>query len=174
MTIALWRIAADTPACTADDLSGAGAKVTGGRWNREGNPVVYASASIALACLETLVNFAAARLPLNRYLVRIDVPEALFDRRSTFEGMLAADARIGWDALPAGRVSLDLGSNWAASRASAILEVPSVVVEEERNFLINPDHPDARAITARKLRRFLYDSRISGRQSLASASDPAT
>lgn len=169
MTIALWRIAADTPAYTADDLSGAGAKATGGRWNREGIPAVYASASIALACLETLVNLGASALPLNRYLVRVDVPDYLFERRAIFENLAAAGSRVGWEALPAGRVSLDLGSDWAVSRASAILEVPSAVVEEERNFLVNPAHPDAEAISATKVRRFVYDARLAGRPAASRA-----
>jgi RES domain-containing protein len=50
--VVLWRIAADTPAYEAHDLSGKGAELSGGRWNRKGTPVVYASVSRALACLE--------------------------------------------------------------------------------------------------------------------------
>jgi RES domain-containing protein len=48
-----------TPAYTADDLSGAGAKITGGRWNRDGVPVIYTASSPALACLETVVHLVA-------------------------------------------------------------------------------------------------------------------
>jgi RES domain-containing protein len=51
-----WRIATDTPDYEADDLSGAGAKQTGGRWNERGLPLLYASESRALACLETVVH----------------------------------------------------------------------------------------------------------------------
>ena len=54
--ISVWRIATDTPDYTADDLSGAGARATGGRWNARGTPLVYASTSRALACLETVVH----------------------------------------------------------------------------------------------------------------------
>ena len=49
MTVAVWRIAVDAPAYTADDVSGAGARITGGRWNSPGLPVVYCSTNIALA-----------------------------------------------------------------------------------------------------------------------------
>lgn len=158
--IAVWRIGTDTRHYTADDLTGSGAKVTGGRWNREGVAVVYAASSAALACLETVVHLSAGALPLNRYLVRIDIPEDVFDRRVLFENLAPDSKRVGWDAEPPGRVSLQLGESWIASGVSAILEVPSVIIPEERNILLNPAHPDAAAITATKLRRFTYDARL--------------
>jgi len=70
-----------------------------------------------------------------------------------------AAVQVGWDALPPGRVSIAWGTAWAQGGASCVAEVPSVVVPEEANLLINPRHPDARRIRARKLRRWLYDPR---------------
>ena len=61
--VSLWRIASDTPDYTADDTTGAGAKKTGGRWNRKGIALIYTAESRALACLETLVH-------LNRWACR--------------------------------------------------------------------------------------------------------
>src|SRR5437763_13633524 len=74
LTVFAWRIAPDTPDYTADDLTGEGARQSGGRWNRVGTPMVYASGSIELACLETIVHLRAGDLPLNRYLVQIELP----------------------------------------------------------------------------------------------------
>ncbi|MFT4243467.1 MAG: RES family NAD+ phosphorylase [Acidovorax sp.] len=153
----LWRIAADTPDYTANDLSGAGAEKTGGRWNRKGQPVVYAASSIALAALETIVHLGAGALPLNRYLVRIDVPEGVWNARATG---FAPARHVGWDARPPGQVSLDYGDAWLQGLASALLELPSVIVPEESNVLINPRHPDARRLTATKLRLWQYDQRM--------------
>lgn len=158
--VSVWRIATDTPDYTADDLSGTGAKFSGGRWNRKGVPMVYASSSVALACLETLVHLGPIPLPLNRYLVQIDIPDAVFAIRQLFEDLAPPARRVGWDAEPAGRVSLTLGTEWATGRTSAVLDIPSVIVAEERNILINPAHPDAASITATKLRRFRYDERL--------------
>jgi RES domain-containing protein len=153
----LWRIAADTPDYGADDLSGLGAKKSGGRWNRKGTPLVYASFPIALACLETVVHLGGSfSLPLNRYLVRIDVPEDAWAARTVFDPSL----HVGWDALPAGLVSLDWGTLWARSASSLVAEVPSIVVLEERNVLINPAHPAAAALVAKKVRRWTYDRRL--------------
>lgn len=160
MTVSLWRIGTDTPDYTADDLSGTGAKRSGGRWNPRGIALVYASGTIALACLETLVHLNARSLPLNRYLVRIDVPDEVFDRRVRFEEFVSARRQVGWDALPAGSVSVDAGRRWVTGGDSAIFDVPSVVIEEERNCLINPLHPDADLITATKIRKFRWDERL--------------
>ena len=153
----VWRIATDTPSYTADDLSGAGAKTTGGRWNSAGNAVLYSSTSIALAVLETVIHLSAGALPLNRYLVRIDIPSKVWTRRQV---LTASTASVGWDAIPEGRISIQTGDVWLTSMKSAILVVPSVVVPEEANVLINPNHPDASAIKATKLRRWLYDARF--------------
>ena len=158
--VAVWRIGTDTPDYTADDLTGTGAKNSGGRWNRAGVALVYTSGSAALACLETVVHIGAGALPLNRYLVRIDIPDEVFARRTLLEDLTPDSQRVGWDAEPAGRVSLDLGGAWVAAGDTAILEVPSVIIPEDSNFLINPAHPDATTITAIKLRRFQYDRRL--------------
>ena len=157
MSRSLWRIAADTPAYEADDLSGRGAERCGGRWNEAGLPAVYASESRALACLETIVHLNAGGLPFNRYLVEISIPEALWHsaRRETAESL-----PVGWDAQPAGRASLRFGSDWLRSGQSALLLLPSALVPEDRNVLINPRHPEAHRIVAIKRRRWLYDPRV--------------
>lgn len=67
---------------------------------------------------------------------------------------------IGWDALPQGLVSIEWGTNWAISKASLLAQVPSVVVPEEPNILVNPKHPGASTLIATKLRRWTYDIRM--------------
>jgi RES domain-containing protein len=153
----LWRIATDTKAYTAEDMSGTGAKVSGGRWNDVGEVLVYSSESRALACLETVVHLNAGGLPFNRYLVEIDVPDEVW---TAAESPDPSTLPVGWDAEPAGLVSIRHGSAWVASLRSALLLVPSVIVPEERNALINPLHPDAAKIKARKVRKWLYDPRL--------------
>ena len=153
----VWRIATDTPTHTADDLRGLGAKVTGGRWNRAGLPVVYCAESISLAAMETLVHLGAGGLPLNRYLVSVEIPEAIWLRRQILPLQAAP---VGWDALPTGKVSLDFGDGWLSLLASALLVVPSIVVPEESNILINPQHPDASGLSATKIRKWRYDERL--------------
>jgi len=153
----VWRIATDTPLYVADDLTGAGAKVTGGRWNEAGFPLLYTSETRALASLETIVHLGAGTLPLNRYLVEISVPEKIWKRADRFD---AASLPVGWDAEPAGRESIAFGTDWITAGSAALLILPSVIVPEERNILINPAHPDAASIKAKKIRKWLYDARL--------------
>lgn len=157
MRRSVWRIAPDTPDYTADDLSGEGAKRTGGRWNKAGLPVLYASETRALACLETLVHLKATGLPFNRYLVQIDIPDAVWAKA---EERTPSNLPVGWDAEPAGKVSMDEGSSWIMRESSCLLFVPSAIVPEERNILINPGHSDHKQLTATKVRRWLYDPRL--------------
>ncbi|MGC6331728.1 RES family NAD+ phosphorylase [Rhizorhabdus sp. FW153] len=157
MTRLAWRIATDTRHYEADDLSGTGAERSGGRWNEAGVPMVYAASNRALACLETIVHLNAGGLPFNRYLVEIAVPDVLWDEAiATSPEMLP----VGWEALPAGRASMTFGTRWATARTSALLIVPSAIVPEESNILLNPRHPDARHVVARKIRRWTYDPRL--------------
>jgi RES domain-containing protein len=156
---AVWRIALDAPLFKADDLSGEGAKKSGGRWNKKGTPVLYTSESIALACLETLVHINAQGLPLTRYLVRIDIPMRVWNLAKKLN---AKTAGIGWDAMPAGTASIERGQKWLQSNTSALLLVPSAVIPQASNVLINPLHPDIKLIKAKKIERFSYDPRLVG------------
>ena len=154
--VTLWRIGTDTPLYEAHDMTGKGAELSGGRWNRAGTPLVYASTSRALACLETVVHLAADPLPLNRYLVAVSVPAAAW--AAAIE--LDPATLVGWDAEPAGKASLDWGTAWVRDKRSLLARVPSVIVPEEINVLINPAHPDAVKARAVKVRRWLYDRRL--------------
>lgn len=149
----LWRIAAETRTYGADDLSGAGAAKNPGRWNDLGERVVYTAPTIAIAVLETAAHIDDAGLPLNRFLVRIAVPDAVWARREILD-VSSLDAT--WAAIPAGRSSVRHGSAWLRRGASALLVVPSVIVPEESAVLINAAHPDAAGLTARVERLFEY------------------
>jgi RES domain-containing protein len=157
----LWRIAADTPLWEAHELSGKGAELHGGRWNRPGRAVVYTSSSISLACLETMVHLGQHGLPLNRFLVAVEVPPDLWRARRILE---PAKLPVGWSSIPEGKVSLDLGDAWLTSCDSALLCVPSVIVPEEFNVLINVTHPDASRTVAKKVRPWHYDGRSHGQK----------
>jgi len=155
MSVAVWRIAVEAPTYAANDLSGTGAKMTGGRWNGKGTPLVYCATNIALTILETVHYLRNGALPFNRYLVRIDVPDLVWEARQVLDPLPG-----GWDAIPAGLGARTAGDAWIAAGASALLLVPSVIVPDEYNVLINPRHADAAAIAATTLRRWIYDPRF--------------
>lgn len=156
MNISIWRIAADTKDFGADDLTAKGAEKTGGRWNREGTPILYAATSRALAALETIVLLNAGGLPLNRYLVEITLPDDIWDAAQV---ETSSTLEVGWDAEPASATSIDLGTNWATGSSSLLLVVPSVIVPEEQNVLVNPRHRDIARVRVNKVRKWLFDPR---------------
>ena len=157
MTVTLWRVASDTPSWTADDMGGKGAAGRGARWNHAGERVTYAATSISLAAWETRAHFGrGGALPWNRFLVRLDVPDDIWAARE----ILRRQPSVGWDAIPEGMVSRDEGSAWLKSGRTALLAVPSVILSEEDNVLVNPSHRDSTRIVAIKVRRFVYDHRV--------------
>lgn len=150
----LWRIVADTRSYGADDLSGAGAAKNPGRWNDAGQRVLYTAPTIAIAVLETAAHIDDAGLPLNRYLVEITVPDAVWARRAVLD---TSKLDLTWAAIPAGRGSVKHGSDLIKSDSAALLVVPSAIVPKEPAVVINTHHPDAAALKARIVRVFEYD-----------------
>jgi len=151
--VILWRIAAETRRHAATDLGGAGAAASPGRWNDEGQPAVYCAPTIAMAVLETAAHIDDAGFPLNRFLVRIDVPDRLWSARAVVD-MQSLPA--GWAAIPAGKASVEVGAGWLRDRQGVCLQVPSVIVPEECVVMLNPLHPDASSLVAHAVRAFDY------------------
>lgn len=118
--------------------------------------VLDTATSISLAALETLVHHKTMDLPVQRMLLKLEVPEALWAQRT----ILNPDDCAGWNAEPASHPSVDYGSAWLRSNAGLLLEVPSVIVPEDKNVIINPHHPDLAAITVRIYRPWVFDSRL--------------
>lgn len=127
------------------DLSGDGARLYGGRWNSPGRPVVYAAESAALAVLEVRVplDLDWNMLPDDYVLIAIDLSSVASERMVD----IPADPRAAGDA-------------WLAANRSALLRVPSAIVYESANVLINVAHPDARRISMASVRPFAFDQRL--------------
>lgn len=125
-----------------------------GRWNSDGVKGVYCATTRAMAVLETAAHVDANRFPLNRFLVAIDVPQRVWDRRDVAN---AKTLDPQWSAVPAGMASADYGTRWLRRAPCALLELPSVIVQEETIVLLNPAHSDATHITAQIVRKFEYD-----------------
>ncbi|VGO22495.1 RES family NAD+ phosphorylase [Pontiella sulfatireligans] len=147
-----WRIV--KPRRVADAFSGEGARLFGGRWNSIGRPVVYAAESKALAALEILVHIIDDSL-MDEYLcipVRFDPRLAkLLDLKS-----LPDD----WRKTPPGASTQGLGDAWVADNLSVVLEVPSVLIPGESNYLINPRHPNFGKLQVGAPEPFEFDPRL--------------
>jgi len=152
----VWRIAKHTATFRATDLTGEGARRFGGRWNSKGVPAINASTSIALATLETLVHQVDISVR-NTFLVRVSMPSVVWKRREIVE---AKDFDASWLADPPGSTTIDFGDQWLLRNSAAILLVPSVIVPEEHNALINPAHPDIARMQCLILRQLIFDPRF--------------
>jgi len=145
-----WRITRARKA--ADAFSGEGARRFGGRWNSPGVRLVYTAGSRSLAILEVLAHLTTSA-PLNHYLLyRIECEKALVQ--------VLADLPPGWDAEPPTAASQSAGDAWAASATHPVLSVPSAVVPEERNYLLNPAHPEFARIVIAKPAAYRIDPRL--------------
>jgi len=149
--IQAWRMVKEPHAATA--FSGEGASKYGGHWNLPGVPMVYASGSQALAVLELRVHLNPP-VPLRHLLFRVQFDERLVERLSL--AALPSD----WTSHPPSPSTQRLGSAWAASVRSAVLEVPSVLVPGEPNYLLNPVHPDFRRLRISSPKPFTLDPRL--------------
>lgn len=147
-----WRLCRAPYA--ADPLDGRGGLYTSGRWHTRGRRVVYASGSLALAALELLVHVDRTLLPPDLVQVEIEVP----DRMKMDRDAVAALPRE-WRAHPTPPALQQRGDAWLASASAPVLQVPSAVIPEEFNLLINPAHPDAGRIRVVSKRPFTYDRR---------------
>ncbi|AXQ27606.1 RES domain-containing protein [Solimonas sp. K1W22B-7] len=150
----LWRIATESKEFPANDLGGGGAAKFPGRWNAEKQFVLYTAPTIALAVLETTAHLDTGGFPLNKFLLKLEVPDDDWNARTIFTpDMLSAS----WCAIPHGVTSVEASSKWYAGKSTLLLQVPSVIVPEEANILINCKHRRWKKISAAVIRRFEYD-----------------
>lgn len=125
----VWRMV--TARFAASAFSGAGARLYGGRWNRKGVPMVYTAASQSLALLEMLVQDEPLRA---RYvMIPADIPNGV-----KVERMDAAQLPEDWRDFAARRKLQAIGTAWVQGLSSAVLAVPSAIVPDETNYLLNP------------------------------------
>lgn len=153
--ITTWRIVKARHAATAFD--GEGARIAGGRWNSPGVAMIYTSQSAALATLELLVHLARSRSLIDYVIFSCTFAGSLV------ETLPQDDLPRDWRAYPAPPALRQIGDDWVRSARSAVLEVPSVVVEGETNFLLNPAHRDFERIDISAPRRIELDLRLLGR-----------
>ena len=136
------------------DLSGTGGIKGSGRWHKKGRPILYTASSRSLAALERVIHESAASMPKLKMLT-IWMPDNIAIARYS-EKQLPDD----WDLLPDSESSRNLGSKWLLSNKEAVLQVPSAIVKNEYNFIINPLHINAKDIKIVDETDFYYDARL--------------
>lgn len=137
------------------DLSGTGARLSGGRWNNKGAGILYASESRALAIVETLVHVGLGILPKNMSIVSIQIRKGI-----TPKEISTSDLPDNWRAYPSLPEVADIGTKWALSNETLLLRVPSAVTPHEFNILINPSHPDMNRVKISNIEDYKLDDRL--------------
>jgi RES domain-containing protein len=149
--VRLWRISQRKFAL---DKSCAGAAQFGGRWNPIGAPALYCGSSIALCSLEKFVHIGSAPLP-PLVLVAIDIPDD-----SMLDKPAIGDLPAGWVTMPTSAAAQKFGGTWLAEGRKLGLVVPSAIVPEETNVVLNPQHPDYADVRLSIVRPFSFDDRM--------------
>jgi RES domain-containing protein len=150
----VWRLA---PPEYAHELGGEGGKLFGGRWNSRGRNALYAASYLSLNVLEVYVNIPPDLrddLPILQ-AVRIAIPADTAVTQVSQEQLAAFMAAPNPMA-----ASRRQGDDWLDRSETLVLEVPSVVVPEETNLVLNPAHPRMREVRIVSSRPFRFDPRL--------------
>ncbi|HWD98922.1 MAG TPA: RES family NAD+ phosphorylase [Bryobacteraceae bacterium] len=145
----LWRISRH------EALDGFGGLMASARWHTAGHRIVYLADSPASALLETLVHLELGPdlVPDGYRLLKIDAPENVSRETINVESL-----GPGWEFRS--QVTRALGDPWLRSGTTALVGVPSALVPETGNWLLNPQNPDAQAISILWARPFPFDDRF--------------
>lgn len=151
----LFRLAKDKPGkYRADDLSGNGAAIAGGRWNPIGMPALYASLNASTAVLEVRVHASGFVPSANLYLVEVEVPDELIHKG--YEPALPNN----WNSLNMPPSTIDIGRRWLTEGKSVAMRVPSVVCPADWNVILNPLHSDFKKVAVVRKTLFTLDARL--------------
>jgi len=149
----VWRVSRKAHA--EQPLSGDGARRYGGRWNHIGVAVVYTSQSLSLAVLEYLVNLPISDLPSDLVSIQINIPNDLPRSEITIK-----ELPDNWRTYPSVEELRDIGTEWVRKASVPVLVVPSVVIPNELNYLVNPTHPLSDGIEIVSIDAFALDTRL--------------
>ena len=138
----------------ANDLTGEGARLNGGRWNHRLTPCVYTSESRALAVLEYTVNVNIDDIHRALSISTIDIPD-----KNILE-LTIAELPGNWRAAPSPAATKDFGTQLLKKAEFEIIKIPSVVLPDEYNFLLNPTHVASSKFSVVDVQDFVFDVRI--------------
>jgi RES domain-containing protein len=136
------------------DLIGRGAVTASGRWNIAGPRMVYMAESAAGALLEICAHTPAENVPESFTLLKIAGPDI------RFEEVVLAGLPQDWVSVP--KVTQQIGSDWLKSGRAALLRVPSALVPETANYLLNPLHPEAAGFQIERSYEYPFDLWLKG------------
>jgi len=136
------------------DLSGKSAELAGGRWNSMGIPILYTSKNRSLCTAEIAVHTPLGIVPKEYYLITIEI------NLETLEEIKLQDLPDNWKSSPSIPKTKEIGDHFIKKNASLVLKVPSAVVQEEYNYLVNPNHVLFSQVKILEIEPFKFDIRL--------------
>jgi len=142
----------------AKDLSEKGAELAGGRWNSKGNALIYTSESRALCTAEIAVHIPLGIIPSNYDIISIKIPDKLIQVLDT------SILTNKWKRFPHSEETQKIGDKFLADNEFVALKVPSSVIQDENNIVINPKHPKFKEIKILSIEPYAFDERLFNKQ----------
>ncbi|MBU6157935.1 MAG: RES family NAD+ phosphorylase [Bacteroidetes bacterium] len=139
----------------AADLSGIGAEMAGGRWNSKGTPMIYAAESRALCVAELAMHLPLGLVPQNYAFVSFKIPENIPVLQLSKKQLPS-----NWNEYPHPNETQQIGDRFIRDNKFLVMRVPSVVVNEEYNYLINPRHSLIQKVQVSDLSPFKFNERF--------------
>lgn len=136
------------------DLSGEGSRLYGGRWNNKGTRIIYTAESRSLATVEYLVHVPLQIIPRDLYIAEIDVPDV------EIEIVEPASLEKNWQDYPSPKLIRDIGDTWQRDNKTLLLRVPSAVIKNEWNILVNPEHKQFHKVKIVSIESYSFDARL--------------
>jgi RES domain-containing protein len=137
------------------DLSETGARIFGGRWNNKGVNIIYTSESRALATLEFLVHVPLSLVPTDLSLASIKIPDSMVPKKISISNLPG-----NWREYPSPSELAKTGTDWVLKNETLLLKVPSAVVKNEFNLLLNPSHADMKQVKISNVEACKFDNRL--------------
>ena len=137
----------------ASDLSGAGAALYPGRWNRKGTPVLYTGERREIALLEYIVHVPPLLMP-KLDMLTIEIPG------NSIKELKPKDLPSNWNQYPAPSILAEIGQEWIENNSTIALKVPSCIIETSNNYILNCNHKDYGMVRIIEQKEFHLDTRL--------------
>jgi RES domain-containing protein len=137
----------------AEDLTGTGAAIYGGRWNKKGSPVLYTGENKEIALLETIVHTPPMLIP-KLDILTLEIPD------DSITEIKISQLPKNWKLYPAPSILSEISKKWIDEGSTIALKVPSCIIHSVHNYILNCRHPEYSKVKLIERRNFEFNSRL--------------
>lgn len=137
----------------AGDLTGTGAAIYGGRWNKKGSPVLYTGENKEIALLETIVHTPPMLVP-KLDILTLEIPD------DSITEIKISQLPKNWKLYPAPAILCEISEKWLGKGSTIALKVPSCIIHSAHIYILNCRHSEYSKVKLVERRNFEFDSRL--------------